>query len=67
MREECIVHLELHLSHIKLFFKVREECNGSLMPATRGDWMRLGVSNGEREILDPGTQVQVNAENSLHQ
>ena len=59
MREECIIHLQLHLSHIKLFFKIREECNGSLMPATRGDWMRLGVSDGEGEVLDPRAQLQV--------
>lgn len=67
MREECIIHLELHLSHVKLFFEVCKECDSSLMPATRGDWMRLGVSNRKREILDSRAQVQVNAENNLPQ
>lgn len=31
------------------------------MPATRGDWMRLGVSDGEGEVLDPRAQLQVDA------
>ena len=67
MSEKCIIHLELHLSHVELFFKVREECDGSLMPAIRSNWMRLGVSNGKGEILDSRAQVQVNAEENLHQ
>lgn len=67
MREECIAHLELHLSNIKFFFKVREECDGSLMPANRSDWMRLGVSDRKGEVLDSRAQVQVNAVNNLDQ
>lgn len=67
MREKCIIHLKLHLSHIKLFFKVREECDGSFMPAIRGDWMRLGVSNSQGEILESRAQVQINADNNLYQ
>ena len=67
MREQCIVHLELNLSHIKLFFKVRKECDSSLMPAIRGDWMRLGVSNGEGEVLYPRAQIQINAVYNLYQ
>lgn len=67
MREKSIIHLKLYLGHIELFFKVREECDSSLMPAIRGDWMRLGVSNGKGEILDSRAQVQVHAEDNLHQ
>ena len=37
------------------------------MPAVRGDWMGLGVSNGKGEILDPCAQVQVDAEDNLYQ
>lgn len=61
MREKCTIHLKLDLGHIKFFFKVCEECDGSLMPAARRDWMRLGVSDGEGEVLYPCAQVQVNA------
>lgn len=67
MGEKGIIHLELHLGHIKLFLKVREECDGSLMPAIRGDRMRFGVFNGKGETLDSRAQVQVHAEDNLHQ
>jgi hypothetical protein len=47
MRCQSIEDLQLHLSDLKLFLQVSQECNGGFVFAANGDGVCLGVPNGQ--------------------